>query len=108
MVRPVSSRLFVGADVREPLVLVASDLLESFYTKIRCGLYHGGMTGKGVFLSGDPTAAVSFDCGSRTLVINPHLLVPNLVRHFRSYINKLGDPSSVRLREKFEQCFDGK
>jgi hypothetical protein len=83
---------------------VKKQLIRKLYRDVRCGLYHNGLTGHGIALSGDlsdPIAYVPPD----GIMINPHLLVPGVEKHFLGYIRRLRDSRNVDLRLNFEKRF---
>lgn len=81
-------------------------MLDHFYEGARCGMYHAGMTASGIILSGDPLHAIVFYPERRTLIINPHRLVPLLKDHFGSYISRLRNPTEIQLRQNFLRRYD--
>ena len=81
-------------------------LLESFYEKARCGLYHMAQTQSGIVLSGDPVEVIRFDTTNRVLVINPHRLPTMLKDYLENYRKRLLDPANADLRQKFERRYD--
>jgi len=107
----MSERHFdVGArDVLEKVTDVRIEwfdrIIERLYEPIRCGLYHAGMTGWGVSLSGDPLKPFNVNRDG-TLIVNPHKLVKVLIQHFGLYVNELTDATNISLRTNFERRFD--
>lgn len=81
-------------------------LLIKLYEDVRCGLYHSGITGRGIALSGDFKYSIEFTSPPDTVNINPHRLVPDLSQHFQSYIDQLRNPKNQDLRKNFESRFD--
>jgi hypothetical protein len=90
-----------------PSDLVES-LLEILYSYGRCGLYHSGMTGGRIILSGDPEMAFILDIQYKRLIINPHKLVPLLIEHLHTYCATLRDLDNADLRANFEKRFEAK
>lgn len=84
---------------------IVDDLLKLLYSGARCGLYHDGITGSKIILTGEIKAAVKYDNGKR-LIINPHKLVTRLIEHFHTYIEELKIPNNQDLRINFERRFD--
>ncbi len=78
------------------------------YGEVRSGLYHAGITGPAVLLSGGfPDALSCQAAGGRTFILaNPHKLPGVLERHFREYVERLRDPGEVDMRRKFQNRFD--
>jgi len=85
---------------------VLDRLLDKLYNDVRCGLYHSGITGPNIELSGDFSYSVAFVTPPDKVQINPHKLVPDLKQHFESYIYQLCDHGNEGLRKKFESRFD--
>lgn len=81
-------------------------ILKKLYNDVRCGLYHSGITGRNIVLSGDFGFPIAFQTPPDTVQINPHKLVPALKLHFQSYVRKLRDPKNVDLRSNFEIVFE--
>ena len=80
-------------------------LLNLLYDEVRCGMYHAGITGPRVRISGDRSVpAVALDGNGITL--NPHELVRILQDHFSQYVVRLLDSSNDELRANFKACFD--
>ena len=83
---------------------VSDRLLNKLYEEVRCGLYHGGITGPNIMLTGEYDAAIVFSRDEK-VVINPDKLVPALQQHFQSYIRELRDSRNQSLRGNFEARF---
>ena len=81
-------------------------LLKKLYIDVRCGLYHSGITGQGIELSGDFKYSVQFASPPDKIQINPHILVLDIQKHFLSYIRQLRDYNSKDLRNNFESRFN--
>jgi len=79
---------------------------KNLYEEGRCGMYHSGITGKGIDISGGYQKSIIYE-GKRNLVhINPHILVRDLIKHFSNYIDKLrNSKQSDSLIENFEKAF---
>jgi hypothetical protein len=91
---------YLGPGISE---LPDSDI-NNIYEKVRNALYHTGLTGHGVVLTGDADYAIQVK--DTTIVINPHELVISLHKHFDAYLVKLNDPNEKILRQNFEKRFD--
>lgn len=81
-------------------------ILNKLYKDVRCGLYHAGITGPNIELSGDFNFPVAFASQPDIVKINPHRLVPALEQHFQSYIRQLHNHKNEELRKNFETRFD--
>ena len=84
---------------------VSDRFLRKLYKDVRCGLYHQGITGPNIWLSGDYPDAIEFDVNNDAIHINPHKLVPVISRHFQSFIRELRDSRNQELRSNFETRF---
>jgi hypothetical protein len=77
------------------------------YTRVRCGMYHNAFVKKGTLISGDyPTAIAVEDGDQGNVKINPHMLSPDVKRHFEGYIAALKNHANETMRENFEKMFD--
>jgi hypothetical protein len=81
-------------------------LLTFLYETVRCGLYHSGRVQGRVILDGSAPAAMGFRPGDIVLRLNPHMLVPDLIGHFKLYISSLRDQDNQALRINFQKRFD--
>lgn len=91
---------YLGPGISE---LSDSDI-NNIYKKVRNALYHTGLTGRGVVLTGDADYAIQVR--DTTIIINPHKLVVSLHKHFDSYLGKLNNQNEVALRQNFEKRFN--
>lgn len=78
--------------------------LDNVYKEVRNALYHTGLTGHGVVLTGD--ADNSIEVKNADIIVNPHRLVVSLHRHFDAYLERLHNPDELVLRQNFEKRFD--
>lgn len=85
---------------------VQKDIVEILYQSGRCGLYHAGKVGVRMPISGDWLYPLRYDSESRKLRINPHRLVPELIKHLELYVRELKDPGNGQLRCNFERTYD--
>lgn len=81
-------------------------LLSALYKGARCGLYHSSQAMPGIYLSGSPAAALTFDPAEKHLLINPHLIPKKLVDHLDGYCDLLRAGTDPRLKQNFEARFD--
>ena len=84
----------------------ANKLLSKLYEEVRCSLYHGGLTGPSIMLTGEAQAPIELSADHQRMVINPHLVVPQLRNHFQMYVSRLRDHAEPELRSTFEARFD--
>lgn len=86
----------------------AEELLDSYYERVRNGIYHVGMTGPNVLLM-DPSperGSIGFKPTTGSVGIVPDTLVDDLLVHFRWFAGQLRDPNQLTLRTRFERRFD--
>jgi len=96
----------VFPDLRRHPMATVDKLLDLLYHGVRCGLFHTGITDPRIMLTGETNAAVIFKRQPPRLIINPHLLVPELKAHFERYERQLRQVSNSVLRKNFEKRFD--
>jgi hypothetical protein len=96
----------VFPNLSNPSPEIRERLLKKLYKDVRCGLYHAGITGPNIELSGNFDFSVAFASQPDIVKINPHRLVPDLKQHFQSYIHQLRDHKNEELRKNFETRFD--
>jgi hypothetical protein len=79
--------------------------IEDIYGRIRCGMYHNGMTREGTVLSRDYKCGFQI-CGTE-IRINPALVVEDVKRHFCCvFLQRLRDPCSCE-RQQFAKMAPG-
>jgi hypothetical protein len=93
-------------DARGNDISVVDYVLNLLYDDVRCGLYHAGGTNGPIMITSGVEYPIILDLQDEFLIINPHLLVPDLIGHFVAYINNLRDHNNTDLRMKFEARFD--
>ena len=85
------------------------DLVDLTWSSIRCGLFHNGMTGDGIFLNADEGNQLEIALfkinNEDKVLINPHKFLDKVKFHFQEYINKLKDNKNTELRDNFEKMF---
>jgi hypothetical protein len=74
------------------------------YQRIRCGMYHSGLTKKGALIDGRYPNAIQVQAD--LVKVNPHKLSPKLRAHFLRYIDLLKRPESTTERTNFQKMFD--
>lgn len=79
-------------------------ILDSMYSKIRCGIYHAGIPGMGIVLTGGLPGAM--EIRQEAIVINPHKIVDPLKNHLSNYLREIRNPANENLRKNFECRFD--
>lgn len=96
----------VFPDLSTPPPDIRKRIVDKLYKDIRCGLYHAGITGPNIELSGDFNFPIGFVSPPGKVQVNPHRLVPHVAQHFQSYVLQLRDPKNGDLRRKFEARFN--
>lgn len=86
------------------VVLLTDPIVDMIYKQIRCALYHTGLVGPNIILTGDIGEPIQIN--NAGIIVNPHKLARALQQHFDSYLRKLNDPSQTSLRNKFETRFN--
>ncbi len=89
--------------------LEANSLIDLIYEQLRCGLYHSGMTGRGIVITGEISSVIQVGQsanGEHYIVVNPHKIAGYLKQHFLDYLRKLRNPEEDKLRLYFEKRFD--
>jgi hypothetical protein len=81
------------------------EVVSILYTSGRCGFYHSGMAQQRIIISGEYSASIAHSPAGAVL-INPHLLVPQLKEHLRRYVAELRDSANQEARRNFEKHFD--
>jgi len=83
------------------------NVLDDFYKKVRCGLFHTGITGYNVSISGDyPDALKILFPDFPEIYINPPMFLDSIISDFENYIKELKDSDNINLRENFEKFYD--
>ncbi|GBE20092.1 MAG TPA: hypothetical protein ENG87_04575 [Candidatus Pacearchaeota archaeon] len=82
----------------------ADTLLNMFYKQVRCGLFHDGITGRFVTISGEFLNAL--EISDIEMKINPHRLLDGIIEDFDNYIILLKDEKNLVLRRNFEVRFE--
>lgn len=84
--------------------LVDSEDVGRLYSMVRCGMYHTAMPTDRCGLTRELPTAIANENG--VIVINPALLVDELIAHFRQFCSDLRDGRHCDLRRNFEEMFD--
>jgi len=80
--------------------------VDQFYSRIRNGLYHAGMTRAGVLLSDDIPGVIAYQPATGLIGVSPDRLAQALRAHFATYENDLRLGLNSDVRGKFERRFD--
>lgn len=83
---------------------VAENILKEFYHQVRCGLFHNGMTGNKVSISGQLPFPIIND--GYAIDINPHKFLDEIISDFKDYITQLKNPSNLKDRKNFEKRYN--
>jgi hypothetical protein len=74
--------------------------------ELRNQLYHIGVKGAKIYISGQLPEPVIYDPEASQIKINPHSFVRVLRQHLNSYGMSLRNPAETELRAKFEAAFE--
>lgn len=78
-------------------------ILNDFYKKVRCSLFHTGITGQNVTISGNFPDGLEIIDGE--IKINPHKFIDTITNDFEKYINQLKD-NNISTRKNFERFYN--
>jgi len=82
------------------------DNINYFIDKVRHGLFHDGMTRKGILLRYDlSTLFFTFNDGEKWMTLNPSLFLREIEKDFESYINILKNKDNQKERDNFEKHY---
>jgi hypothetical protein len=84
----------------------AENLLNSLYASVRSGLYHIGRTGSNVILNDGTPRSIGYNSEHDFIMINPEMLVDDILFHFKRYSAELRNSNNAEFRENFERKFD--
>lgn len=79
--------------------------LGDFYTLVRCGLFHDGMTRNRVLIENRFDTPLSYD--GTYIRVSPNKFLDAVIEDFNRYIGELKDRSNADLREAFRRKHDG-
>jgi hypothetical protein len=84
-------------------VVVAADVAR-LYSMMRCGMYHSAMPTDRCGLTRELATAIANENG--VIVINPALLIDELISHFGRFCSDLRDGCHCDLQHNFEAMWD--
>lgn len=88
-------------------IYMIENVLDNFYKQVRCGLFHIGITGHGVTISGEFSDALKILFPEFPEIrINSHKFMDAMVNDLENYIKELNDQNNTELREDFERFYD--
>lgn len=108
-IREDKSRYFFGKGVTATFPEIETEAVEFltvFYTCVRNGLYHIGMTKPNVILTDDIPGSIAFHPVKKLLAISPDRFINDLAYKFQIYSEALRNPINVDLRENFRRRFE--
>ena len=76
----------------------------NFYSELRCGLFHNGMTGPNIRIRSTCNVPVDFS-DSRIIEINQRRFLEKVKEDFEQYLTGLRDPKKAELRENFKTMY---
>lgn len=84
---------------------VDSSRLDGFYSELRCGLFHNGMTGPNIRIhSTIYDEPIDFSDGNR-IKINQQRFLERVKEDFRQYLTDLRDTTKTELRNNFNKMY---
>lgn len=81
-----------------------ADAITTFYTAVRCGLFHTGFTNGPVFTS--PEFDKAIDLVDGLVMVNPQMFLRCVEDAIKQYIRDLMDEENRDLRRNFSQLWD--
>ncbi len=86
---------------------IEEKILNDFINKVRHGLFHDGMTRKGILLRyGLSVPFFTFNDGEEWVMLDPSLILKEIRIDFESYINILKNEDNKKERENFEKHYN--
>jgi len=77
-----------------------------FINGVRCGLFHDGITKKGVFINASQNDIFTYNVREETLIVNPHKFLESVKEDFKGYIKELKNKREIQKRTNFERIWD--
>lgn len=77
---------------------------EIFIKGVRCGLFHDGITKKGILIHASQNEIYRFE--NNDLIVNPHKLLDEVEKDLDNYINVLKNTGNATERTNFEKMWD--
>lgn len=84
---------------------ITNNVLNDFYSQVRCGLFHTGMTQSKVIISKELERPIDFSVPD-VIKINPKKFLNKVHRDFRAFINILKDNNNITERNNFDTMFN--
>lgn len=78
--------------------------LNNFYSELRCGLFHNGMTGANIRIFSRFERPIDF-LDNGTIEINQRLFLEKVKDDFRQYLTDLRDTTNTELRNNFKKMY---
>jgi hypothetical protein len=100
-----NSKVFFKRGLRRIFGLenVSEKNLDEFYSQVRCGLFHSGMTEHKVIISNEYEQIIDFS--NDMIRINPKLFLDKIKKDFGNYLDRLRDSSNNQERRNFDRMF---
>ena len=77
-----------------------------FVDGVRCGLFHEGITKKGIFINASQKDVFISNSQSGTLIVNPHKFLDAVRKDLEDYIKSLKRKRNNEERDKFGNMWD--
>lgn len=78
--------------------------LDGFYSELRCGLFHNGMTGPNIRIYSDYDKPIDFS-DSNIIKINQKLFLEKVKEDFGKYLTDLRDTTKTALKDNFDKRY---
>lgn len=82
-----------------------TDQLNDFYSQVRCGLFHSGMTRNKVIITDDDNTQIIDFSENETIKINYRMFLHKIRIDFNRYLKILRNAENVTERNNFDQMF---
>lgn len=79
--------------------------LNNFYSELRCGLFHNGMTGPNVRVDSRYDNPIEF-LNNNLIKVNQRLFLDEIKNDFAQYLAKLRDETETTLRRNFDKIYN--
>jgi len=82
-----------------------SNQLDDFYSQVRCGLFHSGMTRNKVIITDDDNSQIIDFSENETIKINYRKFLNKIRNDFNRYLKILKNSENITERNNFDQMF---
>jgi hypothetical protein len=101
------SKIFFRSGIKRIFGLegLPDSLLDNFYSELRCGLFHNGMTGPNVRVDSRYVKPIEF-LDNNLIKVNQRLFLDKIKNDFAQYLTKLRDKTETTLRKNFNKIYN--